>query len=268
MLIVYAAVAGQSIVKLYAAAMLPGFFLTFLYLVYILGWAIINPKMAPKLPPDQYRVAVPAFLRALERGPSRSVVPGLLAALVRPPLARGWAIATLLQSVGVVSVPLMLTVGLFAAAWWYVVIHNAPEVVAASGALAPAAPITAPAPPAPAAAARPPRKKSRRSWVAGPPGDPEKPQELGAAAESAMHAGTKTEGPPEEMSSLRSSTAAPGVGKIPAHFYAWFWGLAAASTLVLLYYFWHMDGEQLQILKDAHRLRGARSACSPSSCWR
>ena len=60
MLIVYAAVAGQSIVKLYAAAMLPGFFLTFLYLVYILGWAIINPKIAPKLPPDQYRVAVPA----------------------------------------------------------------------------------------------------------------------------------------------------------------------------------------------------------------
>ena len=49
MLIVYAAVAGQSIVKLYAAAMLPGFFLTFLYLVYILGWAIINPKIAPKL---------------------------------------------------------------------------------------------------------------------------------------------------------------------------------------------------------------------------
>ncbi len=68
MLIVYAAVAGQSIVKLYAAAMLPGFFLTFLYLVYILGWAIINPKIAPKLPPDQYRVAVPEYLRRLERG--------------------------------------------------------------------------------------------------------------------------------------------------------------------------------------------------------
>ena len=46
MLIVYAAVAGQSIVKLYAAAMLPGFFLTFLYLVYILGWALLNPDRA------------------------------------------------------------------------------------------------------------------------------------------------------------------------------------------------------------------------------
>ena len=39
MIIVYAAVAGQSVVKLYAAAMFPGFFLAFLYLVYILGWA-------------------------------------------------------------------------------------------------------------------------------------------------------------------------------------------------------------------------------------
>ncbi|HWH78822.1 MAG TPA: TRAP transporter large permease subunit, partial [Candidatus Binatus sp.] len=58
MIIVYAAVSGQSIVKLYAAAMLPGFFLTLLYLIYILGWAIINPKIAPKLPPDQYRVTV------------------------------------------------------------------------------------------------------------------------------------------------------------------------------------------------------------------
>ena len=86
MLIVYAAVAGQSIVKLYAAAMLPGFFLTFLYLVYILGWAIINPKIAPKLPPDQYRVAVPDWLQRLERGRLRSVVLGLLAAAVRPGL--------------------------------------------------------------------------------------------------------------------------------------------------------------------------------------
>ena len=75
MLIVYAAVAGQSIVKLYAAAMLPGFFLTFLYLVYILGWAIINPKIAPKLSPDQYRVTVPDWIKRLESKRSRSIVP-------------------------------------------------------------------------------------------------------------------------------------------------------------------------------------------------
>src|SRR5437016_13191371 len=87
MLIVYAAVAGQSIVKLYAAAMLPGFFLTGLYLVYILGWAIINAKIAPNSRPDQYRVTVPDYLRRLEGGRTGSVVPGLVAAASRPALA-------------------------------------------------------------------------------------------------------------------------------------------------------------------------------------
>jgi TRAP-type mannitol/chloroaromatic compound transport system permease large subunit len=256
MLIVYAAVAGQSIVKLYAAAMLPGFFLTFLYLVYILGWAVINPKIAPKLPPDQYRVEVPEYLRALERGPSRSVVPGLLAALFRPALARQLGYRALIRSVGVVAVPLMLTVGTFAAAWWYVVVYNAPEAVAAkAAALAPAAPTTAPAPLAPTAPATAPSAEEKPQELGAASDssapDSDKPQELGAAGDPPSAAsGTKTEGPPEEMSSLRSSTATPGVGKIPAHFYGWFWGLAAASTLVLLYYFWHMDGEQVQILKE------------------
>ena len=62
MIIVYAAVAGQSVVKLYAAAMFPGFFLAFLYLVYIIGWALINPKIAPPLPEEQTRVPVPAWM--------------------------------------------------------------------------------------------------------------------------------------------------------------------------------------------------------------
>ncbi len=89
MLIVYAAVAGQSIVKLYAAAMLPGFFLTFLYLVYILGWAMINPKVAPQLPPDQYRVQAPDWLQFLERGGAQPIAARLLTALVRPHRLRG-----------------------------------------------------------------------------------------------------------------------------------------------------------------------------------
>src|SRR3954468_173736 len=64
MLIVYAAVAGQSIVKLYAAAMFPGFFLAFLYLVYIVGWALISPKVAPPLPEEKMRVKVPPWITA------------------------------------------------------------------------------------------------------------------------------------------------------------------------------------------------------------
>lgn len=48
MLIVYAASSGVSIVRLYAGALLPGFTLVGLYLLYIIGRSILNPKLAPK----------------------------------------------------------------------------------------------------------------------------------------------------------------------------------------------------------------------------
>src|SRR3989440_3029780 len=92
MIIVYAAVAGQSIVKLYASAMFPGFFLSFLYLVYILGWALINPKIAPKLPEDQTKVPVPAWMRQFEAAYSKNIFVGLISALFSP--GRATAIAT------------------------------------------------------------------------------------------------------------------------------------------------------------------------------
>jgi tripartite ATP-independent transporter DctM subunit len=48
MLIVYAATAGVSVVKLYAAALIPGFLLAGLYLVYIVLRVVFNPSLAPK----------------------------------------------------------------------------------------------------------------------------------------------------------------------------------------------------------------------------
>jgi TRAP-type mannitol/chloroaromatic compound transport system permease large subunit len=245
MLIVYAAVAGQSIVKLYAAAMLPGFFLTFLYLVYILGWAIINPKIAPKLPPDQYRVKVPDYLQRLERGPARRVVPGVLAAALKPSMVRGLAVGyrVIAHNLLALSVPLLLTVGTFVATWWYVVIYNAPAAVTAAAPARVASPAAPPAPTAPVATATAP---------ATPVATEDKPQELGAAGESESEAtdGAKKQEGPEEMTSLRDPTLVSEAGKIPAHFYAWFWGLAAAFGLLLFVYFWRMDGEQLEILKE------------------
>jgi tripartite ATP-independent transporter DctM subunit len=53
LLIVYAATAGVSAVKLYAAAFIPGFMLAFLYVLYIIARATINPALAPRLPREQ-----------------------------------------------------------------------------------------------------------------------------------------------------------------------------------------------------------------------
>jgi TRAP-type mannitol/chloroaromatic compound transport system permease large subunit len=48
MLIVYSATSTVSVVKLYAGAILPGFMLAGLYIVYVIGRALLNPSLAPK----------------------------------------------------------------------------------------------------------------------------------------------------------------------------------------------------------------------------
>jgi TRAP-type mannitol/chloroaromatic compound transport system permease large subunit len=131
MIIVYAAVAGQSVVKLYAAAMFPGFFLSFLYLIYIIGWAMINPKIAPPLPEEQTRVPVPEWMRKFQAAYSNNVLVALITALVSP--SRATSIVTgegrvtygmLLKSFAAALVPFILVAGTLWLVWWYVVIHQ------------------------------------------------------------------------------------------------------------------------------------------------
>ncbi|MCX7322911.1 MAG: TRAP transporter large permease subunit [Hyphomicrobiales bacterium] len=131
MIIVYAAVAGQSVVKLYAAAMFPGFFLAFLYLCYIVGWALLNPKVAPKLSEEQMRVPVPPWTLALREAYGSGIFLSLCKALLRPEKARtvvkdGKPVAyrDLLVAMTYALVPLIIVAGTVWAVWWYVVIHQ------------------------------------------------------------------------------------------------------------------------------------------------
>ncbi|MEY4266090.1 MAG: hypothetical protein RIS90_625 [Pseudomonadota bacterium] len=48
LLIVYSATASVSVVKMYAAALIPGFLLATLYVVYVITRAVINPSLCPK----------------------------------------------------------------------------------------------------------------------------------------------------------------------------------------------------------------------------
>jgi TRAP-type mannitol/chloroaromatic compound transport system permease large subunit len=131
MIIVYAAVAGQSIVKLYAAAMFPGFFLSFLYLVYIIGWALINPKIAPKLPEEQTRVPVPAWVPKFQHAYTGNMLLALGQALLSPSRAgkietdgcpiNYW---TLVKNFVLALVPFLLIALTLWGIWWYVVIHQ------------------------------------------------------------------------------------------------------------------------------------------------
>ncbi len=234
MLIVYAAVAGQSIVKLYAAAMLPGFFLTFLYLLYILGWALWKPSIAPRLAPDQYRVETPEWLKRLESGRRKRVFWGLLATPFRTGagapggVSRGAAVANVLA----LLVPFLLTAGTFFAGWWYVVIHNAP---AAEVAVAAPAPVAPPAPAGLSTAPATPRTSD------GPP------QELGVGEAPAAEANADE---PLQEFDAGGTRVASTAGQVPEHFYEWFWGVAALSLLLLVIYYRGMGAEGFQVLKE------------------
>jgi TRAP-type mannitol/chloroaromatic compound transport system permease large subunit len=122
MIIVYAAVAGQSVVKLYAATMFPGFFLAFLYLVYIIGMALWNPKLAPPLPEAERQVPVPEWMRTLNAMGSRNMIVAILSNLRSP--ARVVDRATLMRYLGFSTVPLVLVASTLWLIFWYVVIHQ------------------------------------------------------------------------------------------------------------------------------------------------
>jgi TRAP-type mannitol/chloroaromatic compound transport system permease large subunit len=163
MIIVYAAVAGQSVVKLYAAAMFPGFFLSFLYLIYVVGWALINPKIAPQLPEELTRVPVPAWVTKFQQAYSPNMLAALFSALFAPAKARqieadGVRISygMLLKNLGAALVPLLMTVVTLGGLWWYVVIHPQAAVEVLPEGLQPlGSPDLATGPSSPAAAGPP-----------------------------------------------------------------------------------------------------------------
>jgi TRAP-type mannitol/chloroaromatic compound transport system permease large subunit len=133
MIIVYAAVAGQSVVKLYAAAMVPGFFLAFLYLVYIIGWALINPKVAPKLPAEQLIVPVPAPIHFLREHYSSNMLLATFKALFSPakllnaPAEARLSFKGIFKNVLAALTPLFLIALTMWGVWWYVIIHQQAE---------------------------------------------------------------------------------------------------------------------------------------------
>jgi TRAP-type mannitol/chloroaromatic compound transport system permease large subunit len=136
MIIVYAAVAGQSVVKLYAAAMFPGFFLAFLYLLYIIGWALLNPKVAPKLPESENRVPVPDWTLKLRDAYGSRIFLALCKALMSPAKAasilrdgRVVGYGDLLRATAYALVPLTLVSVTLSTVWWYVVIHQQADAI-------------------------------------------------------------------------------------------------------------------------------------------
>ncbi|HEX2566165.1 MAG TPA: TRAP transporter large permease subunit [Burkholderiales bacterium] len=68
MLIVMGPVLGVSVADLYAAAFGPGFLLATIYLVYLVGRSMLNPKLGPPVPKEERVTDVIAILREVAVG--------------------------------------------------------------------------------------------------------------------------------------------------------------------------------------------------------
>ncbi len=96
MLIVYAATAGVSVVQAYAAAMIPGVMLAGLYMLYVVGRALINPRLAPK-PTEQSSIPMGELILQM----LTSFVPlAVLIMAVLGAILGGWATPSEAASLG------------------------------------------------------------------------------------------------------------------------------------------------------------------------
>ena len=263
MIIVYAAVAGQSVVKLYAAAMFPGFFLATLYLIYVIGWVLIDPKIAPKLPESQTRAPIPAWGQYLADHYSQRHLIALIKAVLSPAKALqassnelrvSWGL--LMRSLCMSLVPLGMMAVTLGATWWYVVIHSqaendaAAQIPVASQMASTETPVvTSPA---------------ERSGVQEPPGASvqEPPGTAGGLQEPPGASGGLQTPPGSEDKDSKSvdenaplvamgdgdTSDAPKTAAVPEGFYIGFVVACILGFALLVYYYWHFDAEQYEIL--------------------
>ena len=268
MIIVYAAVAGQSVVKLYAAAMFPGFFLAFLYLVYVIGWCIINPKIAPRLPPEQMKAPISPWVGHISSSYSRFMLPALLMALVSPAKAlrsgvqgvnlKWWQI---LAGLTRALAPVIVAVATLGAVWWYVTIYSqkdndeAPIAVSQmtqkSGVAAPIASGGVQEPPAASGGVQEPpgatggvQEPPAESGLQAPPGSGDVKEPPGAEASGT--AAVKDE-PLKEMGA-GEATNVPKTQAVPSGFYTGFLVVCLFTLALLAYYYYKFDAEQYEIM--------------------
>ncbi|MGO3712789.1 TRAP transporter large permease [Alcaligenes aquatilis] len=84
LLILYGAVAGVSVVKLYAGAFFPGLLLAVMYVLYVIILAKLKPSVAPPLSAKDRIVPLPAFAQTIKETITDRAVPGLISAMKGP----------------------------------------------------------------------------------------------------------------------------------------------------------------------------------------
>ncbi len=238
LLIVYGAVAGVSVVQLYAGAFLPGFMLAALYVGYVILLAWWKPHLMPPLAASERRVELPSFAQTLAPQGGNALT-GLWRALGA---SGGVAKRTVLAQLVVTLVPALFIAALLGATYQ---MATAPEVEASTAGLIEAGGLVA----APAA------ESELSSGLIGAQEPEEK--ESGVKESSAERA--KKASPVEARTGEGAKAppgAAPTAGKtantaeserLPVPIWLWITFAVGIAIIVLIYWLW--SWERLEVFK-------------------
>ena len=224
LLIVYGAVAGVSVVQLYAGAFLPGFMLAGLYIGYVIVLAWWKPHLMPPLAASERRVDLPPFAQALSQQSSNALA-GLWRALTGGGSA-GVAKRTVLAQLVVTLVPALFIAALLGVTYRVV---TAPEVEASTAGLIEAGGlIAAPEPEREASTGLIGMQEPEESGIKEPPAE---------SSKAAPQAGAQAAKAPATAESER----------LPVPI--WLWITFAVGIAVVAFIYWLLNWERLEVFK-------------------
>jgi TRAP-type mannitol/chloroaromatic compound transport system permease large subunit len=123
LLILYGATAGVSVVQLYAGAFFPGLLLAFLYILYVILCAKIDPSCAPPLSEEEKHVDLPDFAVKISARWGKNAVFGILRA-IKGRRSTDIPMSTLLANLGIALLPLLATILIMGSLY---IVATAPE---------------------------------------------------------------------------------------------------------------------------------------------
>jgi TRAP-type mannitol/chloroaromatic compound transport system permease large subunit len=236
LLIVYGAVAGVSVVQLYAGAFLPGFMLAGLYIGYVIVLAWWKPHLMPPLAASERSVDLPPFARTLAQYGSNALT-GLWRGLIGGSLA-GVAKRTVLAQLVVTLVPALFIASLLGVTYR---MTTAPVVEASTAGLIEAGGLVAA-----------PEQESEVSTGLIGAQEPEdsgvKEPSVGSSTPAAREAGTEAAKAPTTAAATAGKTADTAQSeRLPVPLWLWITFAVGMAIIVLIYWLWNW--ERLEVFK-------------------
>ena len=248
LLIVYGAVAGVSVVQLYAGAFLPGIMLAGLYIGYVIILAAWKPHLMPPLAASERRVELPPFARKLAPRGSNALT-GLWRAVTAGG-SSGVAQRTALGQLFVTLVPALFIAALLAVTYRMV---TAPEVAASTAGLIEVGGLVA-APEAEREASTgvigAPEAEEKETGVKEPAAEGAKEAQTPPAAERAQMEGVQKPpgaAPAIDEKPAATATAAAEHERLPVPLWLWIAFGIGIGAVAVIYLLWNW--ERLEIFK-------------------